>query len=166
MFYLHEKGTLLLTANNNNSNNKTASIQGLSYAGNCAKHFTCIILFILTITSWDEYYDYPHFRDKKTRTQKRLNILLKFPQLVSSRTGIWFKEDPLEKEMTTHSICLAWEIPRTEELVGYSPWGCKRFGHNLATKQQNNRSAWLQRPFCSTALDYAQHACVHSCIRA
>ena len=48
---------------------------------------------------------------------------------------------PLEKEMTTHSICLAWEIPRTEELVGYSPWGCKRFGHNLATKQQNNRSA-------------------------
>ena len=50
--------------------------------------------------------------------------------------------------------------------MGYSPWGCKRFGHNLATKQQNNRSAWLQRPLCSTALDYAQHACVHSCIRA
>jgi len=21
-------------------------------------------------------------------------------------------------------------------LVGYSPWGCKRVGHNLATKQQ------------------------------
>ena len=24
-------------------------------------------------------------------------------------------EDPLEKEMATHSIILAWEIPRTEE---------------------------------------------------
>ena len=31
----------------------------------------------------------------------------------------------LEKEMTTHSSILAWEIPWTEELVGYSPWGCK-----------------------------------------
>ena len=25
-------------------------------------------------------------------------------------------EDPLEKEMATHSIILAWEIPRTEEI--------------------------------------------------
>ena len=25
------------------------------------------------------------------------------------------QEDPLEKEMTTHSSILAWEIPRTEE---------------------------------------------------
>ena len=27
--------------------------------------------------------------------------------------------------MTTHSSILAWEIPWTEELVGYSPWGRK-----------------------------------------
>ena len=33
------------------------------------------------------------------------------------------REDPLEKEMATHSSILAWEIPWTEELVGYSPWG-------------------------------------------
>ena len=31
----------------------------------------------------------------------------------------------LEKEMATHSRILAWEIPWTEELVGYSPWGRK-----------------------------------------
>ena len=31
-------------------------------------------------------------------------------------------EAPLEKEMATHSSTLAWEIPWTEELVGYSPW--------------------------------------------
>ena len=30
-------------------------------------------------------------------------------------------EDPLEKEMATHSSILAWRIPWTEELVGYSP---------------------------------------------
>ena len=28
-----------------------------------------------------------------------------------------------EKEMTTHSSILAWEIPWTRSLVGYSPWG-------------------------------------------
>ena len=30
-------------------------------------------------------------------------------------------EDYLEKEMATHSSILAWRIPWTEELVGYSP---------------------------------------------
>ena len=28
------------------------------------------------------------------------------------------QEDPLEKEMTTHSSILSWEIPWTEELCG------------------------------------------------
>ena len=49
------------------------------------------------------------------------------------------QEDPLEKEMVTHSIILAWEIPWTESLVCYSPWGCKRVGHDLATKQQQQK---------------------------
>jgi len=30
-----------------------------------------------------------------------------------------------EEGMATHSIILAWRIPWTESLVGYSPWGCK-----------------------------------------
>ena len=34
-------------------------------------------------------------------------------------------EGPLEKGMTTHSCILAWEIPWTEELLGYRPWGHK-----------------------------------------
>jgi len=34
-------------------------------------------------------------------------------------------EDPLEKEMATHSSILTWRIPWTEEAGGYSPWGCK-----------------------------------------
>ena len=32
-------------------------------------------------------------------------------------------EDPLEKEMVTHSSILAWEIPWTEENAAYSPRG-------------------------------------------
>ena len=34
-------------------------------------------------------------------------------------------EDPLEKEMATHSSTLAWKIPWTEEPGSYSPWGRK-----------------------------------------
>ena len=32
------------------------------------------------------------------------------------------QEDPLEKEIATHSSILAWRIPQ-RSLVGYSPWG-------------------------------------------
>ena len=34
-------------------------------------------------------------------------------------------EDPLEKEMATHSSILAWRIPWTESLMVFSPWGHK-----------------------------------------
>ena len=34
-------------------------------------------------------------------------------------------EDPLEKETAIHCSTLAWKIPQTEELVGYSLWGRK-----------------------------------------
>ena len=34
-------------------------------------------------------------------------------------------DDSQEKEMATHSSVLAWEMPRTEELAGYRPWGRK-----------------------------------------
>ena len=36
------------------------------------------------------------------------------------------REDPLEKEMATHSSVLAWEISRGQRsLEGYGPWGRK-----------------------------------------
>ena len=34
-------------------------------------------------------------------------------------------EDPLEKEIATHSSILAWEVHGHRSLVGYSPWGQK-----------------------------------------
>ena len=42
-------------------------------------------------------------------------------------------EDPLEKEMATHSSILAWKIPWTEKPGGLQYVGSKE-GHNLATK--------------------------------
>ena len=35
------------------------------------------------------------------------------------------QEDPLEKEMATHSSILAWKSHGQRSLGGYSPWGCK-----------------------------------------
>ena len=50
-------------------------------------------------------------------------------------------EDPLEKEMTTHSRVLAWEIPWTEEPQSMRS---KRVGYDLTTKQQKQQA---KRPF-------------------
>ena len=43
------------------------------------------------------------------------------------------REDPLEKEMATHSSILAWRIPSTEEPGGLQSTGSQRVGQNWAT---------------------------------
>ena len=45
------------------------------------------------------------------------------------------QEDPLEKEMATHSSILAWKIPWTQD-PGLQSMGSQRVGHYLASKQQ------------------------------
>ena len=42
-------------------------------------------------------------------------------------------EDPLEKEMATHSSILAWRIPWMEESGGLQSTGSQRVGHDWAT---------------------------------
>ena len=39
-------------------------------------------------------------------------------------------EDPLEKEMVTHSSILAWKIPLTEDPGGLQTMGLERVGHD------------------------------------
>ena len=45
-------------------------------------------------------------------------------------------EDPLEKEMATHSSILAWRIPWTEETGGLQSTGSQRVRYILVIKQQ------------------------------
>ena len=52
-------------------------------------------------------------------------------------------EDPLEREMATHSSILAWEIARTEEPGGPQSVVPQRVGHDLVTKEQQQ---WHQKP--------------------
>ena len=40
------------------------------------------------------------------------------------------REDPLEKEMVTHSSILAWRIPWREEPGGLQSMGSQRAGHD------------------------------------
>ena len=46
------------------------------------------------------------------------------------------QEDPLEKEMPTHSSILAWEILWTKDLGGLQPMGSQKSGTHL--KRLNN----------------------------
>ena len=50
-------------------------------------------------------------------------------------TGVWSRgrEDPLEKELATHSSTLAWRIPWREEPGKLQSMGLQRVGHNWAT---------------------------------
>ena len=74
-------------------------------------HFTCIVL----ITLW----------------------AFLVAQSVNSLPAMWETwvhslgwEDPLEKEMATHSSILAWRIPWTEEPGGLQSMRSQRVGHN------------------------------------
>ena len=48
--------------------------------------------------------------------------------------GFLGQENPLEKEMATCSSFLPGKSYRQRSLVGYSPWGHKRVGHDWVTK--------------------------------
>ena len=58
------------------------------------------------------------------------------PPMQEMRVQSLSQEDPLEKEMATHSNILVWEIPWTEVSGGLQSMGWQRVRHDLTTKQQ------------------------------
>ena len=52
------------------------------------------------------------------------------PAMQETRVRSLGREDPLEKEMATHSSTLAWRIPRREEPDRLQPMGLQRVGHD------------------------------------
>ena len=85
-------------------------------------------------------------KKKKKHTQKTSVLLMwvfsggSAVKNLSSRQETWIQslgwEDPLEKEVATHSSILAWEIPQTEEPGGLQSMWSQRVRHYLMTKQQ------------------------------
>ena len=74
-------------------------------------------MFIVVSVSYPLYWDFPGGASGKEPTCQR------------RRLDTWVQsldqEDPLEKEIATHSSILAWGIPWTEQPVGLRPWGCQ-----------------------------------------
>ena len=56
-------------------------------------------------------------------------------------------EDPLEKEMATHSSTLVWKIPLTEEPGRLQSVGSQRVRHDWATSLLLFRESWLMLMF-------------------
>ena len=57
-------------------------------------------------------------------------MVKRLPAVQESRVRSLGQEDPLEKEMATHSSTLAWKIPWTEEPGRLQSMGSKRVGHD------------------------------------
>ena len=51
-------------------------------------------------------------------------------EMQEMRVGFLGREDPLEKEMATHSSILAWRIPQTEEPGWLQSMGSQRVRHD------------------------------------
>ena len=59
----------------------------------------------------------------------------RLPTMRETRVRSLGREDPLEKEMATHSSTLAWKIPWTEEPGRLQSMGSQSVGHDWATSQ-------------------------------
>ena len=59
--------------------------------------------------------------------------LKRLPPMWETQVRSLGQEDPLEKEMATHSSILAWRIPWTEEPGGLQSMGSQRVGHDSVT---------------------------------
>ena len=57
-------------------------------------------------------------------------MVKRLPTMWETRVQSLSGEDPLEKEMATHSSTLAWKIPWTEEPGRIQSMGLQRVGHN------------------------------------
>ena len=60
-------------------------------------------------------------------------IVKRLPAMRETQVQSLGWEDPLEKEMATHSSTLAWKIPRTEEPGRLQSMGSQRVGHDWVT---------------------------------
>ena len=57
-------------------------------------------------------------------------MVKRLPAVQETQVQSLGREDPLEKEMATHSSTLAWKIPWMEEPGRLQSMGSQRVGHN------------------------------------
>ena len=74
-----------------------------------------------------QYYLLLSFNKVRASLAQRMKRLPAMPETRVRSLG-W--EDPLKKEMATHSSILVWRIPWTEEPGGLQSTGWQRVGHD------------------------------------
>ena len=57
-------------------------------------------------------------------------LIKNLPAMQETQVRSLVQEDPLEKEMATHSSIPAWKIPQTEKTGRPQTMGSRRVGHN------------------------------------
>ena len=83
------------------------------------------------LNHWLTYTRIPSFQN-----QHGGSVVKNLPANQETRVQSLGLDDPLEKEMATHSSILAWEISWTEEPGGLQSMGLQGVGQDLSTKQQ------------------------------
>ena len=71
--------------------------------------------------------------------------LKRLPPMWETQVRSLGREDPLEKEMVTHSSILAWRIPWTEKPGGLQSTGSQRLRHDRDTTEQLHFPFGIQR---------------------
>ena len=84
---------------------------------------------------------------EKESTPLALNQMLKMVKRLPTMQETWVRslrgEDPLEKEMATHSSTLAWKIPWSKEPGRLQSMGSQRVRHDWATSLHfTMKKAW------------------------
>ena len=75
-------------------------------------------------------FDHSFLPERASPVAQRVKHL---PAMWETRVQSLGQEDPLEKEMATHSSTVAWKISWMEEAGGLQSMGSQRIGHNGAT---------------------------------
>jgi len=91
-------------------------------------------------TGWRRKLLIPPILPQETKIESsyhHIRVLSLVAQMVKHLPAFWEtpvrslgKEDPLEKEMATHSCTLAWKVSRTEEPGRLQSVGSRRVGHD------------------------------------
>ena len=68
------------------------------------------------------------------------SVVKNLPAMQEAQVQALGQVDPLEKEMSTHSSILAWEIPWTEEPGGLQSMGLRKSRTGMSSRQQQTET--------------------------
>ena len=100
----------------------------------CFKKYFMLICNGLIIKCYFKYFQFLGFNsDMVNRASLVAHWVKHLPTIQETRVRSLGREDPLEKEMATHSSTLAWKIPWSEKPGRLQSMGSQRVGHDWAT---------------------------------